>query len=248
MRHSKSGKRVWPVDLGFLNPRMRPALYQLLSKFQPPSVMSIPLPAAMRPRFEEWDSDRYHREFEPLPIFCMPRLTYERAIVLARRTWYVPSERVPTPTAAESDADYFRRVERWRAHCGLPERFYVRVIPRQVPQVSLDPAVRGNVGAAEKALSPHRSRPRTRRDDRKPQYIDLANPLLVGVLGRLGGNLPLFALAIEEAIPDTEHAVESADGRYLVECMLQFDHRGGESTSPTHAERHDRRHVSPHAD
>ena len=42
--HAPTGSRVIPVDLGFLNPRMRPPLYQLLSRFTPPVMYAPPIP------------------------------------------------------------------------------------------------------------------------------------------------------------------------------------------------------------
>jgi len=44
LRHGPTGNRVIPVDLGFLNPRMRPPLYQLLSRFTPPVTFGPGLP------------------------------------------------------------------------------------------------------------------------------------------------------------------------------------------------------------
>jgi hypothetical protein len=42
--HAPSGRRVIPVDLGFLNPRMRPPLYQLVSRFTPAAMFAPPVP------------------------------------------------------------------------------------------------------------------------------------------------------------------------------------------------------------
>lgn len=42
--HGPTGHRVIPVDLGFLNPRMRPPLYQLISRFTPPAMFGPPIP------------------------------------------------------------------------------------------------------------------------------------------------------------------------------------------------------------
>lgn len=42
--HGPTGNRVIPVDLGFLNPRMRPPLYQLVSRFTPPAMFGPPIP------------------------------------------------------------------------------------------------------------------------------------------------------------------------------------------------------------
>ncbi|HET7461746.1 MAG TPA: lantibiotic dehydratase [Longimicrobium sp.] len=50
--HGPTGHRVIPVDLGFLNPRMRPPLYQLVSRFTPPAMFGPPIPESpdRRPR------------------------------------------------------------------------------------------------------------------------------------------------------------------------------------------------------
>jgi len=50
--HGPTGSRVVPVDLGFLNPRMRPPLYQLVSRFTPPAMFGPPVPESheRRPR------------------------------------------------------------------------------------------------------------------------------------------------------------------------------------------------------
>ncbi|MBW3569863.1 MAG: lantibiotic dehydratase family protein [Gemmatimonadetes bacterium] len=47
--HGPTGRRVIPVDLGFLNPRMRPPLYQLLSRFTPPVMYAPSLPDSPEP-------------------------------------------------------------------------------------------------------------------------------------------------------------------------------------------------------
>ncbi|HYR12215.1 MAG TPA: lantibiotic dehydratase, partial [Longimicrobium sp.] len=47
--HGPTGRRVIPVDLGFLNPRMRPPLYQLLSRFTPPVMYAPPIPDSPEP-------------------------------------------------------------------------------------------------------------------------------------------------------------------------------------------------------
>jgi hypothetical protein len=44
LAHGPTGRRVIPVDLGFLNPQMRPPLYQLLSRFTPPVMFAPTVP------------------------------------------------------------------------------------------------------------------------------------------------------------------------------------------------------------
>ena len=47
--HAPTGRTVLPVDLGFLNPRMRPPLYQLLSRFTPPVMYAPGIPETPDP-------------------------------------------------------------------------------------------------------------------------------------------------------------------------------------------------------
>ncbi len=244
--HAPTRRRVIPVDLGFLNPRMRPPLYQLLSRFTPPVMYAPPLPEsadAPPPPPEKRavdvdgvtvqpapgadaivaqgadtvergpgadtvnrgpdadtvqrspdadtvqrgpdadtvqrgpdadtvqrgpdadtvqrgpDADTVQRQPEPTTsdgasctcamdaapaaeapappaptIQYRPRITYGGSVVLARRRWVVPSALFPQRRADESAADFFLRVNRWRAEAGLPETAYLRVIPLPEPR------------------------------------------------------------------------------------------------------------------
>ncbi|HEV3050251.1 MAG TPA: lantibiotic dehydratase, partial [Longimicrobium sp.] len=70
----------------------------------------------------------------PPTIQYRPRITYGGSVVLARRRWVVPSALFPQRRADESAADFFLRVNRWRAEAGLPETVYLRVIPLPEPR------------------------------------------------------------------------------------------------------------------
>ncbi|HEX5726818.1 MAG TPA: lantibiotic dehydratase, partial [Longimicrobiaceae bacterium] len=124
LRHGPSGKRVIPVDLGFLNPRMRPPLYQLLSRFTPPVTFAPVLPEtpepprlrpAPAPAAEEGEGAPVAEAAEapaeappepPAPrIAVRPRMTYEGRLVLSRRRWTVPGALFPQRAHDESAAD-----------------------------------------------------------------------------------------------------------------------------------------------
>lgn len=121
LHHVPSGRRVRPIDLGFLNPLMRPPLYQLLSRFSTMGAFEFPVPWS--PHAPDAPAGQ---QAEPA-VICRPRLTYEGALVLARRTWQVPHQLYPARASGELDAEYFLRVARWRRKHGIPERVYVRV-------------------------------------------------------------------------------------------------------------------------
>jgi lantibiotic biosynthesis protein len=181
--HAPTGRTVLPVDLGFLNPRMRPPLYQLLSRFTPPVMYAPGLPespdAPRRPAVksvengeatvdsadsvDEVDSedsvapvdaadtvagadaaplggpraDAAAPEPPPPAVQYRPRITYGGGrLVLARRRWMVPAALFPQRRQDESAADFFLRVNRWRAEHGIPETAYLRMIPLPEPRAA----------------------------------------------------------------------------------------------------------------
>ncbi len=167
LRHRPTGARVFPVDLGFLNPRLRPPLYQLLTRFAPSGTFIAGLPQAVDPpastmpgtegdlpapppTFEFAPATR-HAPTEPRVVY-RPRIVYADCLVLARRQWTVPGSLTPRPTAAEADADYLLRVDRWRRAHGIPVEVYVRVIPESAAEAT-GPLAAGLavVGAADRA-------------------------------------------------------------------------------------------------
>ncbi len=121
--HVGSGRRVLPVDLGFLNPFMRPPLYQLLNGFSASGAFAFPLPSSPEPRRPP------AVQTQPPRIVCRPRITYEDLVVLARRRWHVPHTCYPRQGLSEADAEYFLRVAKWQRQHRIPRRVYVRVLP-----------------------------------------------------------------------------------------------------------------------
>lgn len=223
---AKSGKQVFPVDLGFLSTRLRPGLFQLLSRFQSQSGSSFPMGLiSSAPSIPPVVSDAVVQEegldgtqltsATPVPksrpidmqtVVNSPRVIYEGCIVLSRRRWLVPSELLPVRESEGSDADYFIRVYGWRVANGIPEHTFVRIRPR---------------GEHGRELPGASARRRFRTDDRKPQFIDFASPLLVRLLEQTVRGLAPFILVIEEAIPDTTTATLGESVKFFTECLFQ---------------------------
>ncbi|HYS68592.1 MAG TPA: lantibiotic dehydratase, partial [Gemmatimonadaceae bacterium] len=122
--HAPTGRRVLPVDLGFMSVQLRPPLYQLLARFSPCGYFAFPLPQSLHVPIPGTPP-----QLKATNVLCRPRITYEGTVVLARRCWMVPPGFFPIQTRDESDADFFVRVLRWRNLHGVPERAYVRVLP-----------------------------------------------------------------------------------------------------------------------
>lgn len=120
LRLGPGGVRVQPVDLGFLNPRMRPPLYQLLSRFAPACNFTFPMPALPAPVPETYPR-----------VLHRPRLSYRGRLVLSRRAWVVPAAAFPRPVAGESEAELFSRVQDWRLEHGIPDEVFLslQVLP-----------------------------------------------------------------------------------------------------------------------
>ncbi len=154
--HLPTGKRVLPVDLGFLNSQMRPPLYQLLARFTPPASFIPMIPESPDPPPQE--DTKVETAGEPNPeqsgnrivspdtVFYRPRITYRGSIVLGRRLWIVPATAFPRPQGDETAAGYFARVERWRRSHGIPSEVFLQVRPLQ-PYV---PEPKGQGDLAEK--------------------------------------------------------------------------------------------------
>ena len=122
----KTGREVIPVDLGFRNPRLRPPLFQMLSRMTPVAafVLSPPRASPRNPRIRECEPGRE----APGHVVHRPRLTYRGRLVLARRRWTLPQALFPGRDRQESEAGYFLRIRRWREELGLPEEVFVRIV------------------------------------------------------------------------------------------------------------------------
>lgn len=195
-----TGRRIHPVDLGFLNPRMRPPLFQLLARFTPPGRFFLTFPDVPDPKNPP-----------EVPMLVRPRITYRGRLVLARRRWTLTPEAFPDRVDHETDAEYFRRVQRVRRDLGLPREVYMRVQPHFAPD-------RRSEDRAKNAP--------VRRHLHKPQYVDFRNPLLVDLFGRSVENLPGYRVHLEECLPGSGQHAESPQGEgYATEWVLQLDFR-----------------------
>jgi hypothetical protein len=109
-------------------------------------------------------------------------------VVLQRARWFTPAGEVPVRDGGEDEAHYLFRLAQWRHRHGLPDGCYVRMWSN-------------DVGAG-------------RVKDRKPTYVDFANPLLVMDFERHVRTADF--LLFDEALPDPL----AADG-HVTEVFVQ---------------------------
>lgn len=142
LKHKKQNTYVVPIDLGFLNPMMRPPLFQLLAKFSPPCNFSMQLPEmpiqisndGKRSEInrQEDESNQTKREQKESMVY-RPRILFDDRIVLSRRCWFVSKTLLPQMNVDETDFEYFVRVNKWRAENNIPDEVYVRIRPLPLP-------------------------------------------------------------------------------------------------------------------
>jgi hypothetical protein len=111
LRSRRLGRRVIPVYLGYLVPLMLPAIARVLILLSP--AMMAPLrPWAGVPVSEGRGGVR-----------TRPRLRY-RTVVLSRRSWAVPSDRLPQRRPGTSDAAWLLSWRTWQREHGLPDEVF----------------------------------------------------------------------------------------------------------------------------
>ncbi len=112
--HPPSGRRILPVDTGFLNSDARPPLYRLLGAFTPAPSFTFELPK------NAGDASPAGKE----QIRRRPRVVFNRRLVLARQAFEVPACLFPRKEAKETELSYFRRIDGWRRTAGIPREVY----------------------------------------------------------------------------------------------------------------------------
>lgn len=120
-----SGEEIVPVDLGFLNPMMRPPLYQLLSRFTTPGNYSIPLPS----HYKEVKPDDTDKEDLTKNILYCPRVVIDDEVLVARKRWIIYKNNFPFINLNEKETDYFIRLNEWRVKNNIPSEVYIKINP-----------------------------------------------------------------------------------------------------------------------
>jgi hypothetical protein len=155
----RTGRRVLPLDLGFLVAELRPPLYQLLSLFAPDGAFAAPIPdlppaavTAHHPGVTATVPDRAAGDASagipndvpgqpvPQPADAGEAASVRRCVVYRPRFTFggsvVLSRRRWTipgrdmpQRGQDGDAQFMVRVDRWRRMHGMPREVYIRVIP-----------------------------------------------------------------------------------------------------------------------
>jgi hypothetical protein len=224
-------KRVQPIDLGFLNPMWRPPLYQLLGLFMPAGAFVLMLPETPTPDKSRTEGGTDRKEMERVECLYRPRMVYADSVVVARRRWTVLATAFPSRAPRESGTEYCIRVNRWAFERGIPNQFYVRVGTPRGGHIGLPSAGPDEDGASAQVprKMPLKSRPAAdhlsvypSRDARKPQFIDLASPLLINLFERVVTSRGTRSIVIEECYPTPNNLPSVAGDTFVYEIVFQI--------------------------
>lgn len=113
LRSRVTGELVRPVDLGFISPRLRPPLLQMLTRFGPQRGFTVgfPQPAEL---VNLGESGR----------LAFPRLNFGRSLTLSRRQWRFACRSIPVPEGSSFDRLAHQTLLRWCRGCEAPEQFF----------------------------------------------------------------------------------------------------------------------------
>jgi hypothetical protein len=180
--HHPSGREVLPVDLGFLTQLRRPPLFRVLSMFSPCFQDGTPIPW----RTGAPDSP----ERRDGGVVRRPRVVFERALVVARASWQVPTDTLSGLVAGLPPGAAFRVLDRWRRSHAIPRHVFV---------------VAEGQARAGRGL-------RRARGTRKPQYVDLESAALSELLLETAA-AHRGILVLHEMLPGPESMPRRRGGR-----------------------------------
>jgi hypothetical protein len=202
-RHTQ--KQVYVFDLGFQGHSGRSRLFQLLEKFTLAEYPFILPLIRSTNEIAGKSSEKEKKKNSAGIIHVNPRIVYDHSIVLQRKTWYIPRERLPGKEPGETQWAYFLRIDKWRRHLQIPEEVYVYVTDR----------------THIKAPGPGKSGQGPGRDDYKPQYISFANPYLIDLLEKMIKRVPR-GLKVVEMLPNSRQLLQFRGKRHVTEFTVQW--------------------------
>ncbi len=246
LKHLTEEKYILPFDLGFLNPMMRPTLYQLLSKFSPPNSYTFPVPNKIPQLNKNNNSDKNKKIIDTPKIVYRPRIVFNDNIIIERRCWIIPSIEFPAIRQNENDVDYFIRINRWTRDNKIPEEVYAKINVIQAKEQLVNgndeieqsqesselltnkkeettEIIKSEKEVEKKNPEDKEKRKKYSRDHYKPQYIDFRNPLLVNLFGRITVNLKNYEVHLEERYPNENDLFEYNGKKFVTEQIFQVN-------------------------
>ncbi len=196
----RTGKRIFPFDLGFQAPNGRSELFQLLCIF---SYADYTSPQTL----VTYINNKVMAEQDKAQQYViLPRVVYENNIVLQRMAWKIPLAQVPVKRGDENYAIYYARLVQWKNSLQIPDKVFVRAVEKSKRIESVESGKAG-------------------RDDYKPQYIDFNSILMVTLFEKLLTKAETTVF-IEEMYPMPDEQLGIYGDRHVTEFYLQINDYG----------------------
>lgn len=129
-------------------------------------------------------------------IIYYPRIIYDEQIILQRASWFFPKELLPNKAKGSTNTAYRDLLLNWQKAHKLPKQFYYTL--------SID----------------HRSAgENTRRNEHKPQFFDIRNPLSIDLWHRDLKKVVHY-LKVEEMLPLSDQLIAVDGAKRMVEALV----------------------------
>lgn len=192
-------QEVFAYDLCLESFYNRSNFYQLMAHFNSDDKVYL------QPFINCIDRHYLPEDPAPIPVILLPRIVYAKTVVIRRKTWCIQRQAIPVPQGRETAAQYFLRLNSWRADAGIPAAVFLFLRKRAFV---LEEVVSGK--NTQKLLP----------DDYKPQYISFEQPILVDLFIRLLTRAGQY-LILEEVLPALDPAAEPAQDQ-VKEYLIQW--------------------------
>jgi hypothetical protein len=234
LRHRPTGKRLIPVDLGFLSHIHRAPLFQILKACGPVLEYMMRIPQSLDGLVPSSVSASSRDEL----VSYRPRIVFDGALVLARRSWRVNANALVRDVVGRDPESFYCAIRRFQIEHGLPDRVYFKVgyswsvrsesidgRERDDDEPALDEQIPGAIGKVEvpRQEAANISLPLEWRWSR-PQYLDFTSPLLVEhLLSSYVKADSTKAILFEECLPDRRDLPGDSEGSHAYEIVCQLD-------------------------
>ena len=205
LKQKSTGKKAHVFDLGFQGSMGRSQLFQLLEKFSKAEYLfTQPVTSIINASLAKNKLAGEDKDEKTPKIIVQPRIVYEDQITLQRKTWSIPKVLIPQRQPIDTDWEYYLKINEWRLENEIPDEVFVFINPDRWGS-NLDPKL-------TKKLT---------KDDYKPQYIDLRNPLLINLLEKLISKAPV-SIKIQEMLPASGQMLKIDNERFVSEFVVQW--------------------------
>ncbi len=138
------------------------------------------------------------------PVVIYPRIVLDDRLVMQRRQWVIPIERVPMKQPGDTDWSYFLSINLWRRDIGIPSDAFVQLV---------------TYGELRKLREQKKTS--LPSDVHKPQFISFSNPISVQHFRAITTKVPRH-LRVTEMIPGRNDGIEIGGSAYAAEFILQM--------------------------